>query len=601
MELCTEAKLPVNLAQFREGFNEFLRFVRERSVSVHETRILLSLNETGCKANRFLAESIPSSAKNDARIFVRGPHLDMRKLITAEEFLTAWQPADSRSYCHAALTDFLSFDKALDLVEQAVAMLPPSGRGISFMTNIDRVALRGAPGALRAALSFARWQAGANRKSAVIRVSCPAESKSDRAAKQALHAALEQLGLRFGKTWTQHPAGTGQEQPDPNALWIAQKCFQAAFDLAAVAIEKEAITLDSVPLLFPRFEAAGKRIADVQQGKREQVDLLSHLKRHLREALPVWEFDQADGEVILFRKRLAPSLDAKLIFERFHHHGLGKSFTLNLAVEFPGNRKFLQNPILQIFRESFFTLFHRSWEQPAWTYATSGELDRALLGCTALLSRCLPLLEQNLVALLSLLPDELPKSIPVRGALSAKEGYAQALPVAQSWAEDVALESISSGANIFHAYWPEQGPGIADDGRLQRHGDWSIRFLSRSRGAHIFVSMPHTGALRWSTFSFPLGATRFSVISSMDWLDSTRIATVVRDSLRQRVADGQLRLSECLYRLGAMPPDSNKFAWEVQAMLLGAGRGQDEVRIRQDLRFLLDPRTAAILETHQAP
>lgn len=601
MELCTEAKLPVNLAQFREGFNEFLRFVRERSVSVHETRILLSLNETGCKANRFLAESIPSSAKNDARIFVRGPHLDMRKLITAEEFLTPWQPADSRSYCHAALTDFLSFDKALDLVEQAVAMLPPSGRGISFMTNIDRVALRGAPGALRAALSFARWQAGANRKSAVIRVSYPAESKSDRAAKQALHAALEQLGLRFGKTWTQHPAGAGQEQPDPNALWIAQKCFQAAFDLAAVAIEKEAITLDSVPLLFPRFEAAGKRIADVQQGKREQVDLLSHLKRHLREALPVWEFDQADGEVILFRKRLAPALDAKLIFERFHHHGLGKSFTLNLAVEFPGNRKFLQNPILQIFRESFFTLFHRSWEQPAWTYATSGELDRALLGCTALLSRCLPLLEQNLVALLSLLPDELPKSIPVRGALSAKEGYAQALPVAQSWAEDVALESISSGANIFHAYWPEQGPGIADDGRLQRHGDWSIRFLSRSRGAHIFVSMPHTGALRWSTFSFPLGATRFSVISSMDWLDSTRIATVVRDSLRQRVADGQLRLSECLYRLGAMPPDSNKFAWEVHAMLLGAGRGQDEVRIRQDLRFLLDPRTAAILETHQAP
>lgn len=601
MELYTEAKLPVNLAHFREGFQEFLRFVRERCVCLRETRILLSLNETGGKATRFLAESIPSSARNDARIFLLGPHLDMRKLVTAQEFLAQPDSARSRSYCQGTLTDLLAFDKALDLVEQAVGILPASGRGISFMMNIERAGLRGAPDALRADFSFARWQAGANRKSALIRVSCPAESKSDRMAKQALRAVVEQLGLCLGKTWTQHPAGIRQEQPDPDALWVAQKCFQFAFDLTAVALEKGEITLDAVPLLFSRFESARKRIADIQLGKREQVDLLAHLKRQVREALPAWEFDQADGEVILFRKSLASGLDAKLIFERFHHHGLGKSFTLNFGVEFPGNSKFQQNPVLQVFRESFFTLFHRNWDQPAWTYSSSEELSQVLQGCMSLLSRCLPPLEQNLAALLSPLAAELPKSILSHGALTAKEAYALALPLAQSWAEDVALESISSGANTFHSYWSEQGPAIADDGRLQRHGDWSVRFLSRRRGAHIFVSVPHTGALRWSTFSFPPGAARFSVLTSTDWLDSPRIALVVRDFLRQRLGDGRLRLQECLYRLGATPPDSNKFVWEVHAMLLGDERQNDEVSVRQNLRLLLDPRTAAITESDQDP
>lgn len=607
MDLYTEAQLPVDLAHFREAFHEFLRFVHERSLPATHTSILFALHEAGCKANRFLAQSVPPHAKNHARIFVLGPHLDMRKLITAEQFLAEWQPAHLRSYCHATLTHFLSFDKTLALVEQVADIVAPSRRGISFMLNIDRVGLRGAPDTLRADFSFARWRAGANRKSAVIRVSHPAESKSDRAAKQTLRAAVEKLGLRFGKTWTQHPTGTDQEQPDPNALWVAQKSFQAAFDLAATTVQKEEITLDSVPLLLPRFEAAGKRIADVQQGKREQVDLLAHLKRHMRETLAIWEFDQADGEVILFRKNLAPSLDAKLIFERFHHHGLGKSFTLNFGVEFPGNPKFQQNPVLQIFRESFFTLFHRSGEQPAWTYATSDELHQALRGCTALLSRCLPLLEQNLVAFLSPVPVELPKSIPSRGALSAKEAYAHALPLAQSCAEDVVLESISSGANMFHAHWPEEGPGINDQGRLQPHGDWSVRFLSRHRGAHIFLSVPHTGALRWSTFSFPFGTARYSTMHSDDWLDSPAIAAIVREILCQRVADDQLRLGECLYRLRAMRPDANKFVWEVHAILLGPDRQDEDARIRHDvpvradLRLLLDPHTGTILETHATP
>jgi len=409
VDLVAEAKLPIGFDTFQGALDEFLQVVHDRCVPNGQSCIHLSLHENGCKANRLLAEALPPGV----RAFGIGPGLDLRKTLSAAEFLAQVRLSPpARSYCHATLTDSLSFEQGLALVKKTTAVLPPSGRSTTIMLRPERVKLRGVPEAVRADLMFARWQAGPQRKAASLRVSCPAEGKSDASARQALRTVGELLGLRFGKPWKQHPSGSDKEKPDANAVWVAHKSFQAAFDRTTKEVEDEGIMLAPVPMLFPRFQAFGKRIADVQQGKREKIDLVPHLKRLVRESQPGYVFDQSDAEWVMFRKHLTPLLDGLLSFERFHHHGLGKSFTLQFGVDFPGNRELQQNPLLSLFRESFFTVFHRNWEEPAWTYATAEELQKVLQGCAALLSRVLPLLERRLVEMLSPQPTELPMTIP---------------------------------------------------------------------------------------------------------------------------------------------------------------------------------------------
>lgn len=592
MDLVAEAKLPTDLDSFRGALNEFVGFIRDRCVPTDRASIHLSLHEKGCKANQLLAEALPA----DARVFVLGPVLDLRKTVSATQFLSQIHPSPpSRSYGHVTLTDFVPFGQALALVERAAQLLPPSGRGITFMLSLQSLSLRGAPEAVRADLMLARWQGGPQRKAASVRIICPAQSKSDRAAQEALRAVEELLGLRFGKRWTQHPLGGEKARPDANALWIAHKSFQAAFDLTTLEVEENGLKLDGVALLFPRFEAFGKRIWDVQRGKHEKIDLVSHLKRLVREIQAGYEFDQPDGECVIFRKRLSPSLDGLLNFERFHHHGLGKSFTLNFATEFPGNPEFQQHPVLQLFRESLFTVFHRNWDQPAWAYATSEELQQALQGCAGLLSRVLPLLERRLLEMLSPVPKALPSSIPSLGRLTAREAYDRALPLARSWANDVEPVSVSSAADL--VLREMLGAGIEREGRVQAHGHWSVRLVSRHRAAHIAVDVPHTGAIRWATFSLPLRQGRFSTITSVDWLDSSAIAPTVNTQLEGQLGRNEYRVEECFYRLGtSQQPGSAQIVWEVHALLQGKHRYD-----RKDLRVIIDPWNGRVLEAHTEP
>jgi hypothetical protein len=598
VELVAEAKLPIAFDNLREALTAFLDLARNRCVSQEASSINIFLSETGCKATCVLAEAFPP----DYQAFGTGPILDRRKLLSQSEFLIRMKTSrPSDSVCDATLTDFFSFEQARELVRKVAEALPPSGRGIAMMLSLGRMKLRGAPETVCADLMFSRWRSGSRRKEAALRVSCPARSKTDTDAKQALRAVAELLNLKLSKPSIQPPLGRGSERPAPETLWAAQKAFQAAFDLALKDIEERDITLHSAPPLFSRFEAFGKRIADTQNGISEKIDLVAELKRLIRERQVGYAFDASDAECVTFRKSLTESLDGLLTFERFHHHGLGKSFTINYGVQFPGDPELQPSPVVQVFRDSLFTLFHRNWEEPAWAYSTGAELEEVLTSCGALLASVLPLLEKRLVETLSPLPEKLPSFISSLGALTAKEAYTRALPVSQAWAEDVELVSIgsqlSAGPSMDMAVLAEAfGPALDPDGRLQPHGWWSVNFLSRRRGTHLFVLVPHTGAIRWSTFGYPLREWRPATLSSRDWLDSAVIALSANSVLQPHLSGDTYRLAGCLYRLGANPPRYEKVVWEVTAMLRGKGRFDS-----RQVRMLFDPWTGKLLETDMQP
>ena len=598
MDLVAEAKLPIGFDDLREALAQFIAFIRKHCVSDGASAINVFLHETGCKTTRLLAEAFPS----DYKAFGTDPILDRRRLLSKSDFVIQVDnspPSDCA--CDATLTDFLASEQALAVVAKLAATLPPSGRGIMLQVHVRRMKLLGVPETVHADLTFSKWRSGSRRKETTIRVSCPAQNKSDLEARQTLRGVAERLSLNFSKPSLQPPLGLGSERPTAEALFVAQKAFQAAYDLALYDIEEKRITLDSTPLLFPRFEASRKRMDDMQRGISDQIDVVAALKRLVRERQAEYEFEASDAECIIFRKSLTASLDGVLTFERFHNQGLGKSFTVNYGVQFPRNPELQANPVVQVFRDSLFTLFHRNWEQLAWAYSTGKELEQILTGCEDLLSEVLPLLEKRLVEMLSPLSGELPRSQQFLGALTAKEAYARALSVAEGWAEDVELVSVGSlifpGPSIDTGVLREVlGSAIGHDGRMQPHGWWSVSFVSKQRGTHLLVAVPHTGAMRWSTFGYPAKGWRPATVASADWLDSTAIAAAASSEIQPHLNGNQYRLAECLYRLGAHPPKFANIVWEITAMLQGKGRYES-----RQVHMEFDPWTGKLQESRTQP
>jgi hypothetical protein len=412
MDLVAEAKLPIAFDNLREALEQFIAFVRKHCVSKGEPVIHIFVHETACKSTRLLAEAFPP----DYLAFGTDPVLDRRKLLNKSDFLSRMDASHLKDCaCDATLTDFLNHEQALTLLEKITATLSPSGRGIMLQVHVSRAKLSGVSETVRADLAFSKWRSGARRKEATIRAACPAQNRSDREAKQTLSSVAERLGLNFKKPSFQPPLGLGSEKPAADSLFVALKAFQAAFDLAIQDVQEKRITLESIPLLLPRVDGARKRMEDAHRSINEQIDAVPALKRLIRERLPEYEFEASDEEFILFAKTLTSSLEGILALERFHHQGLGKSFTAHYGVRFPRNPELQPSLVAQAFRDSIFTLFHTNMEHPAWTYSTGKELEQVLAGCGDLLSTVLPLLEKRTVEMLSPLPAKLPVSLPSLG------------------------------------------------------------------------------------------------------------------------------------------------------------------------------------------
>lgn len=333
--------------------------------------------------------------------------------------------------------------------------------------------------------------------------------------------------------------------------------------------------LAEFPLLFGRSGGFEKRVADVQAGKKETVNLPSHLKRFMKQHFPEYRFDTSASEWIWFRKNVTPTLDLLLRFDKVHQWGLGKTFTIDLAVDFPGT------PFRRVqakhggILKNLFWIFHESWEQKVWAYTTSTELETALQGCRSLLCRILPVLEKHCCDLLQPRPVSLPPGIEQLGSLTAREAYNIVLPMAREWAEDAEMESINAAPTT-------------EDGRLRQEADWRLKFVSKALDRYCWYIVPHTGRVWWDFYPVMQNAIPkySSVLSSDDWIDSTEAARSAFQEIQKQL--GAPHLGHVSLALCDPTRYSGRFVW--RAISCG-----DSLPKRRDITVYVDSRTGAVV------
>ncbi|HEX7961946.1 MAG TPA: hypothetical protein VF493_18645, partial [Terriglobales bacterium] len=451
--------------------------------------------------------------------------------------------------------------------------------------------------------SFSRYRHGAQVRSASLSLRFQALSLKDRIVADTTAAASRLVELRFDKPMaafsqssTLLPSGAAPvlvpdrrlQPPSPEAQLIVLQTFWEALARAADKIGARTAELDSVPLLFSRFGSGEKRMRDVMAGKREKIDLPSRVKRFIKKHFPEYAADAADGEQLWFRKTVAPELDFLLMFDRVHHFGLGKSFSIDFAVDFPNTAFGGLHTGGSRTRASIFRLFHQDWEKRVWAYATSDELNTALSGCRSLLGRVLPALEEQCKQLLLPVPDKLPIGIEQRGALSAREAFEIVLPMAREWAGDSRLEHLAL-VNML-PYREGITSAITREGRLHPHGAWSFKFLSKKRDLYCMYTIPHTGRIYWSYYRVSQGGIpKYSAVLENDnWIDSTDIAQRAFAAVEQQVAG--LRIAEVWLSLWNPERYSGRFVWEAKCMAFGKSPSE-----RRDISVKLNPVTGEFL------
>lgn len=586
MKIIAEARLRLSTNDLQKALGEFIHFVRNHCEPDVKAEVKLSLITVAANFSTLIARALPA----DAGDFYADVLPDPRKKLRAGTFLEHIERSrPKKTNCSVTLTEFLPYKMALVLLSQLSEIMPSSGRGIGLMLSVDSSILRGLSSQVRVQLYLERLQLGARQTKSWLRCEFMAISQSDPAAKKTLSQLQDVLGVSWGKVHGEIAPATG-EKPSTSEMLLVEHCIQEAFDRATREVDKKASALENLPFLYSRFEAFDQRLQDVQRGKREKIDVIPQLKRFMRESFPLYVFDRVEFDTVLFRKPLSPTLHGVLLIERIHHHGLGKSFTLGYQVEFPGTNFAGPPEHPLVGARNLFSLFHKGWEQQAWAYSSHEDLRQALSGCRTVLGEMLPVLEKHLQGLLSTPPKKLQTGMQVHGRLSAREAHALALPVAKGWAEDAELRDMHSGCAL--PLREALGPGAALDGRLHSHGYWGICFQSERRSAHLGVIVPHTGEIRWDTFSFKHDP--WETLPAKGWLDSTEALPKAQQIIQPLASENEWKPYDYLCTLKWESRSPSAFVWEIHTILYGRN-----VRDRKDVIVWLDPFDGHVVEVRE--
>jgi hypothetical protein len=387
------------------------------------------------------------------------------------------------------------------------------------------------------------------------------------------------------------PLDARLQPPSREALLVVLKSFDEVMECAADQISARPEDLQSIPLLFGRGAAFDKRMNDVLARRKESINLPSRVRKFMKEVFPDYRFDAADLEELWFRKTVAPTLDLLVMFDKVHFHGIGKAFGLNFAADFPDTPFGGLHAGRGGTRKSVFAMFHQEWEQQVWAYTTSDELATALEGCAALLRRILPALEEQSRQLLIPPPATLPPGVEPRGALSARQAFAEVLPLAREWAADAELQGVYTTNMIFiRDRHRKARPACGDDGRLLPEGSWGFKFVSRRLDQHCEYRVPHTGRLRWNFYPGSISFPKYGpALGTYDWVDSTVIAPRASAAVHEQLVG--FRVFDVFLRLHEGSRGKGDFVWEAQWMAFGPSMQE-----RRDITVQLDRRTGEVLE-----
>lgn len=570
MVIHTSAEIPLSSQNIGEALREFASFINKKLKAGPESEFSIALGEPGCRANALVARAVP----DDTQGFSIG-RLPIGPTLTAGDFLksaAASKPKKSHSQLRVKA---VTVENPMTLLENMAGVLPESGRGVLLIVHLPGWKL---DDDTLVEATFSRFQHNGVHMAAALTLSFPALSLKDPSVSKTIAAASDRLGLRFEKPVSSmgQPSQTAAQTsglsddrllpPTSSQLLIVLLTFDEVLARAAEQIGARTEDLESVPLLFSRSKGFDKRMQDMLAGKKGTVNFPSALKHFMKASFPDYSFDRSDPEQLWFRRSLSPTLDVLLLFEKLHQWGVGKTFSLRFAVDFPNTRFGGSHTGFGGTRHSIFWMFHQAWEEHVWAYTTVEELAVALESCRAIVQRVLPALESHSRDLFLPMPADLNGGIPQQGALSAREAYEVVLPMARNWSQDAQIEAIGITSRL---QWRDDAPlSVSESGRLGLGGSWTFKFLSKRLDQYCSYSVPHTGRIWWNFYHVLQNAyPKYSAVLESDgWIDSTAVVPRALQLIDQ-LAGG--RTSHVSFALRDARRYSGNFMWEANAITYG--------------------------------
>ena len=279
---------------------------------------------------------------------------------------------------------------------------------------------------------------------------------------------------------------------------------------------------------FPRLTARGfeRRVKAVTQGRgKGAVIFPSVIKQFVRREFPVFSFSGTTGDLHRFESRPTKEFKSLLLFEKIHHFGLGKAYTVHVGFE--------QASIWRAY--SLFRFFDRG--RLEWTYGTRDDLDACLRETASLLRLVLPsyarecsrYLESGTSAILSDAPNHGGLSFREAARIAANRLGATVLDfpvITGAWQQPSNAASIPPGI-----VWPQTERNYS--GRLAEGQCWRVRFANPYTYRSVIVEVPYRGRLKFAV-SDQISVNR----SGAHQLMQASIPADVPFGLPERVASG---------------------------------------------------------------
>jgi hypothetical protein len=181
-----------------------------------------------------------------------------------------------------------------------------------------------------------------------------------------------------------------------------------------------------------------------------------------------------------------------------------------------------------------------------------------------------------------------------RADLSASEAVALLSPAVARWDANAYADLISSSGD--DAKRVTDGPWISSAGRITAHGAWSVRFVSKAKGAIAFVRVDASGATTVKPMALgkgpPSGTHPARLLDSPDIAAITEPIYLSKKEGKPPLVDRVFRLTlvDRFFRLpwGAAP-------WQWSVLYMSHGRNTP----RWDLNVLVDAVSGKIVESRE--
>lgn len=557
MSAVISAEVKLDACEPKAAVSELFALLERGCANLNEAKIGLHLI---CMANPGVLERLARDLPADALGF---KILTEQRTVTSEEFLR--KGPQRMSSFSGDLTNWLSSERAIEIVRELVNSPPAMVRSASFGVSVSNLRWRGATDGVGGRLHMSDMKVfrSAARFSCTAAVDFP-DTVSDAEISKITAAIAQATGVGFkAKDMIRIPTVGDNPEETGKSILIGQICFDAAIadirrSLGANIVEN----LRTVGLTDD--EAFDERMENLGEGKAVSFAPIS--KKAVKELLPEFTFHAADVDGVTFKKPLGPDTEMFIAFYKSQPR-VGKAFTLEFGVRSP--KSGIE------YKSNLFRLAGTT-EDRSWVYSEKEEAVAAVRDAIGVLKLALPTIETSVKTFFSTWPVAFPQGIKRLGNLTAQAAY----KLAVEHAPGASLVRIHSRMRSLRAR-DFLGPDLSADGRLTDNGAWWLHFYLAPADYSFEVTVPAIGDIEVLDHGAQYqdgNSQRYLVPLTGYWIDSDAACRIadLHGASEQRAQGKFWGLIAQLTTIGSATP-----FWRLE-YLISDERGRNDFRIDLD-------------------